>query len=147
MGDGFILFSLGKGLKGNRSEANSKAYNYVSSAIRLTKGSELSENALQNNRRVKRKSQAMDGDRSTKLIKDPLLVDQVAQFDDLLVNRVRQFDAIKAVKLVTPPVAGADLRAAFVASCFLGAFPPVDLRAEFKILGKDGGSEYGALDS
>jgi hypothetical protein len=27
------------------------------------------------------------------------------------------------------PVAGADLRAAFVASCFLGAFPPVDLRA------------------
>ena len=29
----------------------------------------------------------------------------------------------------TPPVAGADLRAALVASCFLGAFPPVDLRA------------------
>jgi hypothetical protein len=26
-------------------------------------------------------------------------------------------------------VAGADLRAALVASCFLGAFPPVDLRA------------------
>ena len=30
---------------------------------------------------------------------------------------------------LTPPVAGADLRAAFVASCFLGAFPPVLLRA------------------
>ena len=30
---------------------------------------------------------------------------------------------------LTPPVAGADLRAALVASCFLGAFPPVDLRA------------------
>ncbi|KAL9329731.1 hypothetical protein ACSQ67_004734 [Phaseolus vulgaris] len=29
----------------------------------------------------------------------------------------------------TPPVAGADLRAAFVASCFRGALPPVDLRA------------------
>jgi len=29
----------------------------------------------------------------------------------------------------TPPVAGADLRAALVASCFLGALPPVDLRA------------------
>merc|ERR1719203_1723332 len=29
----------------------------------------------------------------------------------------------------TPPVVGADLRAALVASCFLGAFPPVDLRA------------------
>ncbi|PNT76630.1 hypothetical protein BRADI_1g50821v3 [Brachypodium distachyon] len=29
----------------------------------------------------------------------------------------------------TPPVAGADFRAAFVASCFRGALPPVDLRA------------------
>ena len=29
----------------------------------------------------------------------------------------------------TPPVAGKDLRAALVASCFLGALPPVDLRA------------------
>ncbi|CAL9058230.1 unnamed protein product [Musa banksii] len=29
----------------------------------------------------------------------------------------------------TPPVAGADFRAAFVASCFRGAFPPVDFRA------------------
>jgi hypothetical protein len=27
------------------------------------------------------------------------------------------------------PVAGADLRAALVANCFRGAFPPVDLRA------------------
>lgn len=26
----------------------------------------------------------------------------------------------------TPPVAGADLHAAFVVSCFLGALPPVD---------------------
>ena len=30
---------------------------------------------------------------------------------------------------LTPPVAGADLRAAFVASCLRGALPPVDLRA------------------
>merc|ERR1719468_265824 len=29
----------------------------------------------------------------------------------------------------TPPVEGADLRAALVASCLRGAFPPVDLRA------------------
>merc|ERR1719283_380836 len=29
----------------------------------------------------------------------------------------------------TPPVAGADLRAALVANCFLGAFPPVDFLA------------------
>ena len=30
---------------------------------------------------------------------------------------------------LTPPVAGADLRAALVASCLRGALPPVDLRA------------------
>merc|ERR1719234_4253 len=30
---------------------------------------------------------------------------------------------------LTPPVAGADLRAALVASCLRGAFPPVDFRA------------------
>lgn len=30
---------------------------------------------------------------------------------------------------LTPPVEGALFRAALVASCFLGAFPPVDLRA------------------
>ena len=31
--------------------------------------------------------------------------------------------------LDTPPVAGADFLAALVANCFLGALPPVDLRA------------------
>jgi hypothetical protein len=30
---------------------------------------------------------------------------------------------------LTPPVVGADFLAALVASCFLGALPPVDLRA------------------
>ena len=30
---------------------------------------------------------------------------------------------------LTPPVVGADLRAALVASCLRGALPPVDLRA------------------
>ena len=30
---------------------------------------------------------------------------------------------------VPPPAAGADLRAALVASCLRGALPPVDLRA------------------
>ena len=30
---------------------------------------------------------------------------------------------------MTPPVVGADLRAALVASCLRGALPPVDLRA------------------
>ena len=36
---------------------------------------------------------------------------------------------LKRCGFFTPPVAGADLRAAFVASCFLGAFPPVDFLA------------------
>jgi hypothetical protein len=33
-----------------------------------------------------------------------------------------------------PPVAGADFRAAFVARCLRGAFPPVDLRAVCLVL-------------
>ena len=35
---------------------------------------------------------------------------------------------------MTPPVAGADLRAALVASCFLGALPPVDFLAVCLVL-------------
>jgi hypothetical protein len=35
---------------------------------------------------------------------------------------------------LTPPVAGALFLAAFVASCFLGALPPVDLRAVCLVL-------------
>ena len=35
----------------------------------------------------------------------------------------------KKEKRLVPPVAGADLRAALVASCLRGALPPVDLRA------------------
>ncbi|KAF8733140.1 hypothetical protein HU200_015513 [Digitaria exilis] len=44
----------------------------------------------------------------------------------------------------TPPVAGADLRAAFVASCFRGALPPVDLRAVcfVRAIGVGGGGEW-----
>ena len=38
-------------------------------------------------------------------------------------------DLSKSNSLLTPPVAGADLRAALVASCFRGALPPVDFRA------------------
>jgi len=36
---------------------------------------------------------------------------------------------VVVVVAVVPPVVGADLRAAFVASCLRGALPPVDLRA------------------
>ena len=41
----------------------------------------------------------------------------------------------------TPPVAGADLRAALVASCLRGALPPVDLRAVCFV--RAGGEEWG----
>ena len=43
--------------------------------------------------------------------------------------RDSRFVVVVVVDRFAPPVVGADLRAAFVASCFLGAFPPVDLRA------------------
>jgi hypothetical protein len=36
---------------------------------------------------------------------------------------------LKRCGFFTPPVEGADLRAAFDASCLRGALPPVDLRA------------------
>ena len=42
---------------------------------------------------------------------------------------------------MTPPVAGADLRAALVASCLRGALPPVDLRAVCFV--RAGGEEWG----
>ena len=35
---------------------------------------------------------------------------------------------------LTPPAVGADFRAAFVANCFRGALPPVDLRAVCLVL-------------
>ena len=35
---------------------------------------------------------------------------------------------------LTPPVAGADLRAALEANCFLGAFCPVDFLAVYLVL-------------
>lgn len=47
-----------------------------------------------------------------------------------------------------PPVAGADLRAALVAICLRGAFPPVDLRAVClvrAILDEDGGAGSGVF--
>ena len=40
-----------------------------------------------------------------------------------------QFLGLNLCGFLTPPVARADFLAAFVASCFLGALPPVDLRA------------------
>ena len=47
----------------------------------------------------------------------------------LRISRSATVPGRKRCGFFTPPVAGADLRAAFVASCFRGALPPVDLRA------------------
>ncbi|XBH97546.1 hypothetical protein VPH35_127201 [Triticum aestivum] len=47
----------------------------------------------------------------------------------LRISRRATVPGRKRCGFLTPPVAGADLRAALVASCFLGALPPVDLRA------------------
>lgn len=47
----------------------------------------------------------------------------------LLISRRATVPGLYLCGFLTPPVAGALLRAALVASCFLGALPPVDLRA------------------
>merc|ERR550532_2814808 len=47
----------------------------------------------------------------------------------LLISRRATVPGLYRWGFFTPPVAGADFLAALVASCFLGAFPPVDLRA------------------
>ncbi|CAA7400273.1 unnamed protein product [Spirodela intermedia] len=44
----------------------------------------------------------------------------------------------------TPPVAGADFLAALVASCFLGAFPPVDFLAVCLVLAISEGGRFAA---
>ena len=47
----------------------------------------------------------------------------------LLISRGATVPGLYLCGFLTPPVAGALLRAALVASCFLGALPPVELRA------------------
>merc|ERR1719454_667290 len=47
----------------------------------------------------------------------------------LLISRRATVPGLYRWGFFTPPVAGADFLAALVASCFLGAFPPVDFRA------------------
>merc|ERR1719348_1754886 len=47
----------------------------------------------------------------------------------LLISRRATVPGLYRCGFFTPPVAGALFRAALVASCFLGAFPPVDFLA------------------
>ena len=48
---------------------------------------------------------------------------------------------LKRCGFLIPPVAGADLRAAFEASCLRGAFAPVDLRAVYFVRAIDNCNE------
>ena len=47
----------------------------------------------------------------------------------LLISRRATVPGLYLWGFLTPPVAGADFLAALVASCFLGALPPVDFLA------------------
>ncbi|XBI07439.1 hypothetical protein VPH35_135345 [Triticum aestivum] len=62
----------------------------------------------------------------------------------LRISRRATVPGLKRWGFFTPPVAGADLRAALVASCFLGALPPVDLRAVcfVRAIGAGGGGAF-----
>ena len=65
----------------------------------------------------------------TNLWKGSFLIRSSVLFWYLLISRRATVPGLYLCGFLTPPVAGALLRAALVASCFLGAFPPVDLRA------------------
>merc|ERR1719270_208366 len=65
----------------------------------------------------------------TRRWKGSFLMRSSVDFWYLLISRRATVPGRYLWGFLTPPVAGADLRAALVASCFLGALPPVDLRA------------------
>merc|ERR1712226_884767 len=82
--------------------------------------------ALDWNRRSVLKSCAIS---RTKRWKGSLRSNNSVDFWYLLISRGATVPGLYRWGFFTPPVAGADFLAALVASCFLGAFPPVDLRA------------------
>merc|ERR1711994_1178728 len=61
--------------------------------------------------------------------KGSLRMSSSVDFWYLLISRRATVPGLYLWGFLTPPVEGADFLAALVASCFLGAFPPVDLRA------------------
>jgi len=65
----------------------------------------------------------------TNLWKGSLRMRSSVDFWYLRISRSATVPGLYRCGFFTPPVAGADFLAAFVASCFLGAFPPVDFRA------------------
>ena len=65
----------------------------------------------------------------TNLWNGSLRINKSVDFWYLRISRKATVPGRYLCGFLTPPVAGADLRAALVANCFLGALPPVDLRA------------------
>ncbi|KAF4359626.1 hypothetical protein G4B88_006852 [Cannabis sativa] len=62
-------------------------------------------------------------------IEDRLRIKSSVLFWYFLISLKATVPGLKRCGFFTPPVAGADFLAALVASCFLGAFPPVDFLA------------------
>merc|ERR1719394_620399 len=65
----------------------------------------------------------------TRRWKGSLRMSSSVDFWYLLISRRATVPGLYLWGFLTPPVEGADFLAALVASCFRGAFPPVDLRA------------------
>ncbi|CAN1166113.1 hypothetical protein LINPERPRIM_LOCUS34114 [Linum perenne] len=65
----------------------------------------------------------------TRRWKGSLRIKSSVLFWYLRISRRATVPGLNLCGFFTPPVAGADFLAAFVASCFRGALPPVDLRA------------------
>ena len=65
----------------------------------------------------------------------------------LLISRRATVPGLYLWGFLTPPVEGADFLAALVASCFLGAFPPVDFLAVCLVLAMTRGWCVAGLES
>ncbi|KAK2974782.1 hypothetical protein RJ640_026758 [Escallonia rubra] len=71
----------------------------------------------------------------TSLWKGSFLINSSVLFWYFRISLSATVPGLNLCGFLTPPVAGADFLAAFVASCFLGAFPPVDFLAVCLVLG------------
>ena len=69
------------------------------------------------------------GDLSHKSLEGSFRMRRSVDFWYFLISRRATVPGLYLCGFFTPPVAGADLRAALVASCLRGAFPPVDFLA------------------
>ena len=65
----------------------------------------------------------------TSLWNGSFLIKSSVDFWYFLISRRATVPGLYLCGFLTPPAVGADFLAAFVANCFLGALPPVDLRA------------------